>query len=379
MKTARIVSIIIILLLIIWFALPGYVRKALIYQKPGIDDYHLFYNQVVDKGQTTELPVSYYFTNLCLSDSAERYFDRFKTAAFIVLKNDSLIYERYWGNFTDSTLGNSFSMAKSIVAILACIAMDEGYIKSFDQPVSDFIPGFDHGLKAKLTVKHLLTMSAALDWNENYTNALTITSEAYYGDNLEQLVLQTDLKAEPGHEFEYQSGATQLLAIVIEKATGVMLNTYASEKLWKKLGARHQALWSLDSPGGIEKAFCCFNAVAADFARIGLLMLHHGKSGNQTIVSDSLVNNMLKPASHLTYHGKPVDFYGLQWWIGSYRSNMMYYARGILGQYIIIIPAENLVIVRLGNKRDKKKRGIHPDDIFHYVDAAYEASALAKN
>ena len=262
-----------------------YIYKALVYNFVDIDDNDLFSQRKIMAGEGVEWPFHQLYQKKTmptyLNDSLEKY----KSVAFVIIKNDSLYFEKYWESYSDSSISNSFSMAKSVVGILTGIAIDEGKIKSIDEPVADFIPEFKDGAKEKITIRHLLMMSSGLDWDESYASLFSPTTEAYYGTDLRKLVVNQQVLIPPGQKFIYQSGNTQLLGIVLEKATGKSLSEYASEKLWKPLHAMHTAEWSLDKENGREKSYCCFYSNARDFARFGSLYLHDGKMFGRQIVS----------------------------------------------------------------------------------------------
>ena len=152
--------------------------------------------------------------------------------------------------------------------------------------------------------------------------------------------------------------------------TGKTVSEYASEKLWKKIGAEHPAYWSLDKQGGNEKGFCCFHSNSRDFAKVGQLMLQKGIWGTDTIIPYWYYKKSISLAPTLQMDGKPNDLYGYQWWIVKYKGLDIFYARGIDGQYIIDIPAKDMVIVRLGRKRNETKINGHPKDFYIYTDAA---------
>jgi CubicO group peptidase (beta-lactamase class C family) len=215
-------------------------------------------------------------------------------------------------------------------------------------------------------------MSSGIDWDEGYSSLFSPTTKAYYGSQLADQMLSLTVKSEPGKVFNYQSCDTQLLSMIIEKISGKTLSEFASEKLWKPLGAEHPALWSLDHSGGIEKAYCCFNSTATDFARIGQMVLDSGQFNNQQIVSKDYLKMATSPASWLKREdGNPLDYYGYQFWMLTYKEHKVVYARGILGQYIFIIPSLNTVAVRLGTSRSEKRVNNLPQDIFTYLDAAF--------
>ena len=148
--------------------------------------------------------------------------------------------------------------------MLVQIAIEKGYIKSWDQKVVDFLDELKGEYVNKLSFKHLSTMTAGLDWNEHYTNPFDITAKTYYGRNVSQLMFdEVSVKMEPGKTYEYQSGATQILGMALEKATGKSLAKMASEWLWKPMGAEHDAFWRIDDNGG-KVTYHCFGEIEID-------------------------------------------------------------------------------------------------------------------
>jgi len=340
---------------------------------PGIDEYGIFDNREVKAGTEQKWHSSKNYNGKTIPTELEPHFTELGTVAFVVIKNDSLLHEQYWDGYGADSRSNSFSMAKSFVSILVGMAIDEGKIKSIDQPVSDFLPEFREGDNAKLTIKHLLTMSSGINFDENYVNPLAYPAAAYYGSDLKKLTYGYKVTEEPGKTFKYLSGNSELLAFILEKATGKTLSDYMSEKLWKPLGAKNTALWSLDKENGTEKAYCCFNSNALDFARIGELYLDSGKWNGVQVINPEYVANSIVPAGLLDINGAKADNYGYAWWlIPDYKGHYVFYARGILGQYILCIPDQKMVVVRLGKKREKPKGTEHPDDVFYYLDAALQ-------
>jgi len=356
-----ILAFIVLINLVVVFSGNSYLYKALIYRYVGIDDYTIFHNRTIKAGTYVPIPEASLYNKTKLSSEFKKYLAETQTIAFLVLKNDSVYYEEYWDGYDANSLSNSFSAAKSIVSILVGIAIDEGKIRSVDQKVSDFIPEYKQGLNAELTIKHLLTMSASFNWDESYNGLFSKTTKAYYGRNLEKMLLNLKVTDTPGQEFNYQSSNQLVLAYIIEKVTGTTLSEYASEKLWKPLGAENDALWCLDKKDGLEKAYCCFNSNARDFSRIGLLYLHHGVFNNQRIVSEEYVKKSVEPADLVDEFGNKEDYYGYSWWLSDVDTVNYFYARGILGQYIIVIPDKNIVVVRLGKIR-KGHKGLPPHD-----------------
>ncbi len=338
-----------------------YVYKALYYNFADINDHEIFYNRTVEAGHPEVWTNSPSYNSKTLSDDFRGMLEKTESIAFLVVKNGMIEYEEYWNGYSQTSKSNSFSMAKSITSILVGIALKEGKIKSLDQKVGDFLPEFKKGKRKNVTIKHLLTMTSGLNWQETYISPLSHTTEAYYGNDLKGLIKRLKVEKTPGKEFRYKSGDTQILGILLEKATGMTLSEYASENLWKVIGAKENATWSLDDKAGTEKAYCCFNSNARDFARLGKLYLNGGHWGKFHIVDPEYVEASL---SGIHLENDIIDFYGYSWWL---LPNNRFYARGILGQYIIVMPEEDMVIVKLGNKRGKKV-GPHYEEVFSMME-----------
>ena len=251
-------------------------------------------------------------------------------------------------------------------------AIDDGYLKSLDQKVADFIPSFNESEKKNICIRDLLNMSSGLDWNEAYASLFSLTTESYYGADLTKMIDEIEVVKEPGRHHYYSSMDTEILALVILNATGKTISNYASDKFWKNIGAKHDAVWSLDHENGLEKAFCCFNSNARDFARWGQLILNEGSWQGKQLISGSYLEQAISPANYLIdKDNNPVDYYGFQWWIIDYNGYQIPYMRGILGQYVFAIKEKNAVVVRLGHKRSDELIGPNRKDIYIYLDAAF--------
>jgi CubicO group peptidase (beta-lactamase class C family) len=338
-----------------------YLFKAVYYNFAGIDDYRIFTNDTVRTATVQPWPVSARYNKVGSPDSLNELLKEIRSVAVVVIKNDSLLYEQYWDGYSASSLSGSFSMAKSITSLLVGAAIKEGKIKSVDELVGSYLPEFREGLGAKMKIKDLLTMSSGSNWDESYKNPLSVTTEAYYGSDIRKAITGVKIEKEPGTYHTYKSGDTELLALILEKATGKRLSEYASEKLWQPLGAEHAALWSTDDRNGLIKAYCCFNSNARDFARIGQLMLDSGRWKGNAIIDSSYYTQSITPCNVPDESGQRCNDYGFQWWLAPAYPGV-FYARGILGQYIIVIPSKNIVVVRLGHKRrDNKVNGLFQD------------------
>lgn len=267
-----------------------------------------------------------------------------KTVAFLIIKNDTIQYEKYFNGYNQESIIPSFSMAKSITSILIGCAIDEGLITSVDEPITTYIPELKKNGFEKVTVKHLLQMTSALDFSESYFNPFGEAASFYYGTNLKHEVSKLKLKGEPGQQFEYVSGNTQLLGFVLERALKTKpVTQYLQEKLWTSLEMEYDASWSIDhEKQGTEKIFCCINARARDFAKIGRLYLNKGNWNGRQIVSEKWVTESTK----VDTTAGSADYYQYQWWLPSKSGD--FNAEGILGQYIYVNPSKNVVIVRMG-------------------------------
>lgn len=307
-----------------------------------IGDAKFFDTRTVKAGTPKPWATSEYFGEWQLTDELRSSLEETRSVAFLMVQGGDIIHEEYWDGYGASSRSNSFSAAKSITTMLVQCAIQDGIIPSWDAKVKDYLPELKGEFVDALTLRHLSTMTAGLDFNEHYTNPFDITAKLYYGPDAEKLMLENvPVVSEPG-TYEYQSGATQFLGLALMKASGKTVAEYASEKLWKPLGADHSAEWHVDDSGK-ELTFCCFNTNARDFARFGQMLLNQGNFNGTQILDSSFVAMATLPHA--------VPFYGHSFWIYDDEGTHIFYQRGILGQYIIVIPEYDLVVVRLGHVR----------------------------
>lgn len=296
---------------------------------------------------TKELPENI-TDNLTLSD----------TASFIVIKDGKLLHEQYWKGYHALSATNSFSMAKAVTVMLLGKAMEEGKVKSIDDPFSDYFEEFKNKKFAEqLTLRNLAQMESGLDWDEDYKNPFLPNARAYYGRSLTKATFSRKFKQNPGESFEYQSGSTQLLGFAVRKAVGQSLASYLSEKFWIPMGMEQNATWSTDE-SGMEKTYCCIHSNARDFAKLGQLFLDNGKVNGQQILNPDFIDLMRTPTKNSE------EIYGMGFWINNDNPIKHYYFLGLQGQYIIMVPEHKMVIVRTGsyNNLPKTDRG-RPDQV----------------
>lgn len=325
------------------------VRRMVWYNFADINDYKIFPNRPLQAAAT---PFTYPKTSTTLSlntlipqanNDVENFCKQTNTVAFIVIKNDSICYEKYFSKYSDSSIVPSFSMAKSVTSLLIGKAIEEGLIASVQDPITKYIKGMDDEFQ-KVTIEHVLQMTSGIAFNESYANPTGEAGKFYYGDDLTTAVTDLQLAEKPGTKFNYVSGNTQLLGAVLQGALkGKSITAYLQEKIWTPLGMEFPATWSTDHKraDAIEKTFCCLNARARDFAKIGSMMLHQGYWNGQQIINKEWV----AASTHANVTQGGVSFYKYQWWLPGTNDFM---AEGILGQFVYVNPTKNLVMVRLG-------------------------------
>lgn len=283
-----------------------------------------------------------------IRQSFEDYLSANKTVAFLIIRNDSIIYENYFNDYNEASIVNSFSMAKSFLSALLGIAIEEGYIESTQQAITDYLPELKENGFDQITIDHLLDMRSGIKFSESYINPFGEVASFYYGTNLRKQISKLKLEITPGMVTNYRSVDTQLLGLLIERALKTRtLSQYLEEKIWQPLGMEYDATWSLDQKkNGLEKAYCCLNARARDFAKFGRLYLNKGNWNGVQIVPESWVEESTKIDTT-----KDDDwYYNNQWWI---YENEVFAAEGHLGQFISVHPQSNMIFVRLGSNWGK--------------------------
>ena len=272
------------------------------------------------------------------------------TIAFLIIRNDTILYQKYNDKYVDTSLVSSFSMVKPMISTLIGIAISEGLIQSVDNSITDYLSeyknkaGFDC-----ITIKNLLQHTSGIKFTDDDFNLVSDNAEFYRGNDLRKELTELTLKTSPNIEFHYSSANTQLLALIIERVTNKPISNYLETKIWKPLGMESPAFWSLDSDGknSMEKAFCCLQARPIDFAKFGRLYLNKGVWEGKQIVPKDWVE--------YSTHSDPNNpnnvnrhFYNNNWGIGPLKYNS-FYAVGLYGQYLYVYPEKNIQIIRFGN------------------------------
>ena len=333
-------------------------------------DYERFDNHLLPASENpTSWPLHNDYNKASLSEELEAYHKETQTVAFVLIKNDSVYFEKYYDGYGPDSKSNSFSIAKSFVSALLGKAIAQGHIQSLDQKVIDFLPELKGPYADQVTVGDLSSMASGQRWGEAYYSPLSVTTAAYFVEDLDQLILEQPIDEMPGKKYIYKSGTTQLLGMVLAQATGKNLTDYLYESLWNPMGAEYDSYWQVDSAKkGREKAYCCIASNAKDFARMAKLYKDHGKWNGEVLLDSAFVAKSLKAR----FPESPE--YGYGWWLKEYQGHNVFMMRGHLGQYVITFPEENLILVRLGHTKgpDGPKEDPFTPDIYTYMDAALE-------
>lgn len=279
--------------------------------------------------------------------TVKTYMENNHVQGVIVLDNNEIRLEKYAEGINKETLWTSFSVAKSVASMLVGVALKEGAIKSLDDPLGNYITefnGYDYG---KVTVRQLLTMTSGIDWNEDYEDPNSDVGQMYkavcHGTESHILTYMKPLKFihKPGEHWNYSTGETDLVGILIQKATGKSLAEYLSEKIWKPSGMEHCAYWLADECSNLNLGGSGLSASLRDFARLGALMLNGGKIGNEDIIDPEFTKDSTALLQPVNEQG---DGYGYLWWRFADGS---YAAFGIFGQMLYINPHQHLVIAQI--------------------------------
>lgn len=288
---------------------------------------------------------------------AEAYADRMKSVALLVFHRGALRYERYWPGYDVGTRTNPNSMHKAVLALAVGAAIADGYIPSVDERASRWITAWQGDAHRDITVRELLQMSSGLEvpvfgtWK---------SSRILFGSDLEAGVMGLGVESPHGSEFQYNNAGSQMLVLLLERATGKRYSGYLSERIWQPLGAGDAALW-MDHAGGLPRGFCCLFATARDWLRVGRLILDRGRVGDVQVVPARWIDEMTTPSPRNPN-------FGMNLWLGSppqkerpynrhtikafhsapFAARDIIYIDGFGGQRVYVVPSLELVIVRTG-------------------------------
>jgi CubicO group peptidase (beta-lactamase class C family) len=279
--------------------------------------------------------------------SPEAFFQKSGTDAFLVVRGDSIIMEYYSPKYNRSTRFNPHSVSKAVVSLLTGIAWDKGYIRSIDQPVTDYLPELKGQVSSDLRIRDLLQMTSGLNFKEQYLNPFSSVNRMYFGRNTQKEMKRIRQQTSPGTRFTYASSNTWLLVRVLERATGSSLSEFTHKALWEPLGVPADAGWMVDKPGGLAKGFDGFNTTAAGMARLGQLIANKGTWKGATILPENWITHYFAIDTIRASR----SFYQMGWFPDRYYPDLL--AEGIFYQYLYVHPESKTVIVRIGKLADR--------------------------
>ena len=305
-------------------------------------------------------------------EDGRTWLENSKTASFLVIQNDSLVYESYFKGHDVTTLTNSFSMVKSITAMAVGLAVNRGLVDE-QARLSEYLPRFAEGENADLTVQEVLQMRSNIPFGESYKDPFGFQAKAYYRDDNRTLLEPYRVEGTPGTTFHYQGGNTMLLAEMLDQVRDGNLSEDIANGLWEQMGAEHDAFWGLDgdpSEGAVERSFAQYYATTRDFARFGQLLLDTGAWKGQQLLPRDFTERMITPIERLTDE-VDTEFYGYQIWLGTTDDGLPFsMLEGLRGQMVISLPDLDMVVVRTGYDKLKAKKRDLPVDTYTVIDVA---------
>ena len=345
--------------------------------KQPIDDYHYFPYKTIDKSEnifkfkkekTSDLfkTISYNLKSEQKTFNFNEFMISSKTTSFIVIKNDKILYENYFNGYNRDSISRFFSVTKSITSALIGIAIDEGLIKSINEPIEQYIPEFNGQKIGSLTIKNLLEMDSGINYKEGHF-PWTDDVKQYFTPDVKSLVLNLNVEDKIGEFFHYNDYHLHILALILERVTNNSIKSFLEEKIWKQVDMEYPALITVDSiENGFERMESGLCARAIDLAKFGRLFLNNGKWNGKRIISEKWVcestnmNNLKDSPNLFMYYTKHPwglwfnsgkAYYKYLWW--GYKINDCeydYFAMGTGGQILYISPRKNSIAVRLGNE-----------------------------
>ena len=298
-----------------------------------------------------ELPNSFVYESR--SVDVNEYLDRTDVSALLILKDGKIRYENYWLTGGREVKWISMSVGKSFVSALIGIAIDQGHIKSIQDPVTIYVPQLKGSAYDGVSIKDILQMSSGASWNEDYGDPNSDINRSVrifaLGGSLDEFAASLTNENEPGTFNRYNSTDTQVLGMLLREATGTSVTEFMQEMLWDPIGAEDNAYWLLDSEN-MEVAYGGLNATARDYAKLGELYRLRGRMNNKQIIPEKWVDESVRPdAPHLmpgenSMSDYPLG-YGYQWWIPDESGDYM--AIGVYNQFIYVSPKNNSVVVQL--------------------------------
>lgn len=271
------------------------------------------------------------------------YMQRRRVSGLLAIKDGRIVLESYGLGRTPADRWTSFSVAKSVTSSLVGAAIQDGKIRSIDDLVVDYVPELKGGAYDAVSIRQMLMMSSGVRWNEDYGDLdsdvvkMGVAASRPGANPIVDYLGKLPRDHAPGARFHYNTGETDLVAVLLKKATGKGLADYLSEKIWRPAGMEQDGVWMVDG-SGLERGGCCISMTLRDYGRFGLFMLQDGVAGGRRILPPGWVKAATTPQIR---NGAPDAGYGYFWWMvpGGYA------AEGIFGQAIYVYPADRTVVV----------------------------------
>lgn len=282
----------------------------------------------------------------------------------IIIHHGKIVTEKYFKDWDNTLAGDSESMAKSVLSMLIGIAINEGKINSINDPASLYIPEWLNDDRRRIKIRHLLEMTSGLRNSNSTISPFSDLAKMHLGFNVKDLVLSIPAEKSPGRVFEYNNINSQILGLILEKATGVKYYQYLSDKIWKPLRA-DTAYIETDNTD-TSRTYCCLFSKLNDWGKLGQMVLNKGFYNNQQIVPEKWIDQMIKPSNK-----KPN--YGLHIWLASSKNykntrisenfddESMIFFDGRSKQRVFILPKYDLVIARVGDNSNDWRENIIPN------------------
>lgn len=348
---------------------PEYVIRVIGNGESKITDYQIFPSKVIVKSTTPykyeynpddsigSLEVTYAFKGKPKTSPLDKLAAGNGTTSLIVIHQDKVVNETYFNGYNKDSIETSFSSVKSLDSLMIGMAIEDGFIQSEDQPISDFIPEFKDTEFGKITIKQLLMMRSNIRYEEGLA-WFTDDAKTYYMPDLRDLALHhMSIDEKYSGQFHYNNYHPLLLGIILERSTKMSVSDYFQKKIWDKIGAESDASWSLDSPATrFEKMESGLNFKSIDYAKIGSMLLHHGFWNGQHVVDQDWLDRSLIAPQPLAPADIDTDFiknknvgYQYMWYsTANAKDGHDFYSAGKYGQYIYVSPENDTVIVRTG-------------------------------
>lgn len=352
------------------FYSPRYIFRVIAWQDADYDDFKKFKLKQIEK---SKFPYFFFQGNSKLeSEVIEKFeedpsivdFNAFmeekKTHAFIVIRNDTVLYEKYFLNHDRTSLQTSFSVSKSILSLLVGIAIDQGFIEDINDSITKYIPELEKEDEefSRISILNLLKMRSGISFSRdvNFPFVNADSPKTYYHPDLRRVAIKhSNIIGTPNGEFKYNSYNALLIGLILERSTKQSVASFMEKNLWQKVGTEFDASWSTDE-NNFEKMESGLNARPIDFAKIGKLMLDRGKWQENEIVKQAWVEQSTQPQKEypLEQYSNPKFWtYNRFWWgVPEKDTKSDFMAIGRFGQFIYVSPRSNTIIVRHGEEID---------------------------